>query len=247
MRTQTILKCIVLLAVFATMGCNNKNNRDNRDKVDKDKDRDDKVNVDQKITQRFFPTDSIFIDFQRTWPKFISKSVDLIKPVVARQQQDWRPVIISDCVMSNSAGKVVPEIEISWSEPVVQEKIVRFDIALQSQAFERNYYTTAYPVEVQQRFVIPGISAYVTDTAAMMLTGPALLPKVTQYSQIAIADQQQPSIEGGRTQMLRKTLKIQELGFGLSYKIRMCSFNREVWLPTQEIIFTTPICPVDYK
>jgi len=235
------------------MGCNNKNRRVNADKDRDETRKDDQVNIDQQITQRFYPKDSVFLNFDKTWQKFISRTPELMRPVMQQAQQQWQPLIISDCVYSQDAGHVVPQVEITWTEPEVQERTVRFDIALQSQGFERNYYTTAFPVQAPQRFVIPGISAFVTDTAAILLTGPALLPKVIQFSEQRVTSSpsdtgvQVRSFEptGGRRGLVKKTLKIQELGFGLSYKFRMASFNREAWAPTQEVIFTTPICPMD--
>lgn len=254
MRPHFFWKCFLLLSLLASMGCNNKNKGDNRDTVNQDKNKDDKVNVDQRVTQRLIPRDSVFIDFEKNWTKFISRAPELIRPVMQRPTGPaWEPVIVTDCVYSQEVGGVVPQVEITWTEPQVQqERIVRFDIALQSQGFERNYYTTAFPMQAPQRFVIPGVSAFIRDTAAMLLTGPAVLPKVTQFTEMAITgdtSQQVRTFEpaGVSTALLRKTLKIQELGFGLSYKLRMAAFNREVWQPSREIIFTTPICPMDYR
>jgi hypothetical protein len=125
---------------------------------------------------------------------------------------------------------------------------VRFDIALHFQGFEKNYYTTVFPVENLKRFNIPANSQFLLDTAAVLLTGPAMLPKVIDFHQETIQMPSQPTLKKqGESVMMKQSLRIIDMGPGLSYRIRLCTFNKESWTPTREVIFTTPICPLDIK
>lgn len=215
------------------------------------------VDLGQNVTHNVRRVDSVFLHFEKNWKKFISPAVELTMPVQDNDRnEDWQPLIISDCVFVQEIGAPVPQVEITWQEPINQQENVRFDLALQTEGFQRNYYTTVFPVEKTKRFNIPMRSEFVKDTAATLLVGPAMFAKVIDYQSSVIrgipADSNQQSInknykpEQG-TGFTKKTLRLSELGSGLSYRIRMCAFNNEVWMPTREVIFSTPICPVDIK
>lgn len=211
-------------------------------------DDDDKINLDQDVTHRLRPLDSIFLDFDKNWTKFINRTEVLRRPVrIPKQPEVWEPVIISDCVFSQEAGGAVAQVEISWNEQPV-ERPVRFDLSLHYQGFERNYYTTIYPVKEEERFNLPENSQFISDTAAVLLTGPSMFPKVVAFNTQSLQgqDPSQQQVQGGRD-ITRYTLRLRDMGPGLSYRIRMCTFNQEVWTPTSETIFTTPICPTDNK
>jgi hypothetical protein len=143
---------------------------------------------------------------------------------------------------------------VSWQEAAGQEptaqKPLRFDIALQSEGFQRNYYTTVFPVERLKRFNIPVQSEFMRDTAAVLLIGPPLFPKVTDFRELPTnqqtADTNNPTSPVTR-KISNKVLRLVDLGPGLSYRMRMCTYDGKSWRPTQEVIFNTPICPTDVK
>lgn len=236
---------IVFSVCLTVTACQNKIKRE----------REEEINLEQEVTNRQIPRDSIFFQFEKNWKKFISPLPELTRPVFVEQQEvpTWQPLVITDCVYSQEAGGAVPQVELTWQEPVAQNT-VRFDIALQSQGFERNYYSSVFPVERLKRFSLPLRSELVRDTAALLLTGPAMFPKIVQFSRTAIRvagtdTLGQPQVRNakGANAAAREEVKLRivELGAGLSYKIRKCTFNKESWNATQEVIFNTPICPTD--
>lgn len=207
----------------------------------------DKIDLDQDVTHRLRPQDSIFINFEKNWSKFITQKAELRLPVRTPEEKEiWEPVIIADCVFSPDAGDAVAQVELSWQEPMIEQP-VRFDLTLHYQGFDRNYYTTIYPVEVEERFNIPSNSQFIRDTASVLLTGPPMFPKVIAFNTEPVQIQDQSQQQDKSEQEIRSyTLRLRDMGPGLSYRIRMCTFNQEVWMPTRETIFTTPICPLDF-
>jgi hypothetical protein len=209
------------------------------------------VDLDQEVTTNRFPMDSVFLHFEKNWKKFINSSLELQKPVLQEAVSGWAPIVISNCIYSPELGHNIPVVELSWNESpaqrvpteekqlnqeVTQARNVRFDISLHYKGFERNYYTTAFPATKEERFNIPMASAFIKDTAAVMLTGPTMLPKIAEFKQVMV--------RVNETDMLKKTLKLTELGPGTSYRIRICRYNGQSWAPSSEFIFSTPICPL---
>lgn len=238
----TAVYFIVIICLFS---CGNK-------RVFHDK---DKIDLDQNVTNRNRPMDSVFLHFEKNWKKFISAEQVLVKPVNTDLQDVWEPSIISDCIYSAEAGIYVPYVEFSWNS-IPTQKRVRFDVALHYQGFQKNYYTTVLTAETEKRFNIPGNSTFLNDSSAVLLTGPALFPKVMKFQQEAIQIQDSALLKLNRDSAQqgkqtassdKQVLRLTELGSGLSYKIRMCTFDNEVWKCTQEVMFTTPICPTDMK
>jgi hypothetical protein len=200
------------------------------------------IDLDQDVTNERRPQDTAFLSFEKNWRKFISPAPELLRPVVvAKQPVAWTPIIISDCKFSAEAGGPVAQVEISWQAAPVEQPM-RFDLAVHYQGFEKNYYSTVFPVEEQKRFNLPSNSRFVADPEAMLLTGPSMFPKVVQFKTANLPTTNQVA---ANRNLKAYTLRLRDLGPGLSYRIRMCTFNREVWTPAQTFTFTSPICPND--
>jgi hypothetical protein len=208
----------------------------------------DKINLTQDVTQRRAPEDSVFRHFETTWQKFIDRKEELTRPVLTSNQklpESWEPVIVTDCVRSPESGDVTPQVELTWQSGASQ-KPFRFDIALHYKGFEKDYYTSAFPVAAEKRFSLPSQSKFLQDTAAVLLTGPPLFPRIVSFRAAAVTTPKDAkSRAGAAASTVRNTLRIQDLGSGLSYRIRMCTFDKAAWTPTKEIVFTTPLCPRD--
>ncbi|MGZ5253773.1 MAG: hypothetical protein ACXWV5_06285 [Flavitalea sp.] len=207
----------------------------------------DQIDLDQNVTNRPLPVDSVFLNFERDWKKFISPTQVFLLPIMKEQEETWEPLVFSDCSFVAEAKRNIPQVEIAWNSPPMQSA-VRFDIALHYQGFEKNYYTSVLIGDTQTRFNIPGNSSFVKDTAAVILTGPALFPKVLNFAQQTSASNPAAINQASQqVNMVRNVLRLSDLGPGLSYRIRMCNMVGEQWTPTREVIVTTPICPTDYK
>jgi hypothetical protein len=231
---------------------------------------DDFIDLDQDVTNDIRPKDSIFIDFEKNWQKFISPVQEFTLPVYVPDEQQpevWDPLIFSGCVFSEDAGGKVAQVELQW-QGVAEEKPMRFDISLQYQGFEQNYYTAIMADSSGTRFNIPQNSTFLKNEEALLLVGTPLFPKMMNYSAVAVQldttridyneDQkqevttddsgqviQQDVVQSRDINMVNHKLLLQDLGYGLSYKIRMCTLEKRVWRPTQEYVFSTPICPID--
>jgi hypothetical protein len=212
------------------------------------------VDMEQNATLERFPLDSVFLHFEKTWKKFIDTSAELQKPILERETVVWAPHVRSDCQYSAALGHNIPVVQLIWNEPppagmgaepsvaakavrTADESNLRFDMSLMYKGFERNYYTTAFPVKVKQRFNIPVRSAFTQDSAAVTLMGPSGLPQVSDLKQIIVKIHD--------TTLVQKTLTLMELGPGASYKIRKVVLNGQNWVPSQEFVFSIPICPMD--
>jgi len=239
---MSLFRHLLLFFSFAglSFNCNHRGVSPNRGDVD----------LDQDVTSKHFPQDSTFLHFAQNWKKFINPSLELHKPVLERQVATWTPAVIADCRYSTTAGHNIPVVELSWNEEFppngattemvtgpAATRNLRFDISLNYKGFERNYYTTVFPIARNQRFSIPEISTLVRDTSAVLMTGPSLLPKVVDFQQIRVRVNEK--------EMLKKILHLTDLGPGAAYRIRSCTLNGEAWMPSAEFIFNTPICPVD--
>lgn len=235
----TLFLCFCLLAACVRKG------QLKRDKEDLDR----QIELEQTVTSNVRPKDSIFLNFEKNWVKFISREPVLLRPVNMPQKQEvWNPLVTSDCVFSEGAGAYVPRMYLSWVENDQygdKEPPVRFDVTLQYQGFERNMYTTIYPMKELERFVMPGNSDYIKDTAAVMLTGAALFPKLVSLGREAVqAPVPTDDIKRQVPQpaMKKYNLVIEDLGGGLSYTIRMCRYNGENWVSVKQYVFSTPVC-----
>jgi len=217
------------------------------------------LELEQGITTDIQPQDEIFVDFEANWRKFISPREELTLEVVTQDSDvTWKPLIFSECVFSEGAGAYVPAMTLTWIErsPVSDNAPVRFDVTTHYQGFQRDFYATIFPVAAEQRFNLPSNSALVTNTEAVLLTGPALFPKVVEFSQTSLstgpqtAPQAEPQTEPQTGPVAQATaiggfqyqLKVQDLGPGLAYKIRKCDLVQSEWRTDQLATFSTPVC-----
>jgi hypothetical protein len=225
--------------MIAFMSCRNSNKIGDKDKI----------NLDQNVANTGRFQDSVFLHFEKNWTKFINRSPELVKIVMPPDtvySHRWEPVITADCEYKPEAQISVPVIEISWNEVAVQQPM-RFDVALQYQGFEKNYYTTVFPIEKLNRFNIHLQSKFLQDTAAVLLAGPPLFPKVETFTRQDLPDTPGQVEVQNKTKLVRSTLRLTDLGPGLSYRLRKCTLVEDRWMPSREIIFNIPVCPLDYK
>lgn len=214
--------------------------------------KDNRIELEQTITSTVRPTDSLFIQFDKNWKKLVSQRAELLRPVkfldLNQVKTPWNPLVISDCVFSPGAGANVPQVDISWVEDLNKtgDAPIRVDLALLYRGYENDTYTTVFPVESQKRFNMPLNSKLILDSAAVLIAGVALFPKLTHYSleNLVAATDNTPSVQfQKRAENLKKYhIVLEELGPGLSYKLRVCRFNGEIWQEEKHYVFSTPIC-----
>jgi hypothetical protein len=184
-----------------------------------------------------------------------------------QQRAVWQPVITSECVFSQDAGGYVPQVTLTWIETqapqpgpgitlasqvqqpspsqtqpqqTLDPSKIRFDLALHFQAFERNQFTSAVASDKEKRFNLPSNSNFVTDSSALLLTGPSLFPKVLDFRAEIVRDRD------SNRDVPRNTLVVGDLGQGLAYTLRMSSLGQNQWNETKQVVFTTPNCPQDF-
>ena len=208
------------------------------------------------------PTDPIFIDFERNWRQLISSAPELALPVVRppRPVEDtWDPLFVAECVFSPDAGRPMPQVTLTWNDPIrsgpdviqaqrppaeatapaqaAQTERLRLDLALHFDGFGRNYYSSALSTAAAQRFNLPSNSGLVQDTAAVMTTGAGLFPKLMSFRAEALQDRDSPQ------QFVRRTLVLRDLREALTYRIRLSNFVQDAWNEDRQYVFLTPICP----
>lgn len=243
------------LVVAAVCGCSRDGNAAGRES-------ERGVELDQRVTHDPKAQDVVFKDFSNNWRQFISKAPELALPVVPSPERAplWQPVVHVQCLYSEDAGGTVPQVTLTWNDwsppsssragaltgvktaanaaaPTEPQPATRFDLTLHHDGFARNYYSSGLSTEQLKRFMLPENSALVQDTAAVMLTGPGLFPKLMEF----------------RTQMLterntnrafaQRTLVLRDLNPGLTYTIRRSTLRQHDWGEDGRSAFLTPICP----
>jgi hypothetical protein len=217
---------------------------------------DEKIALEQHVTNEPKPQDAVFNQFPATWRKtVISSSAELTRPVRHIEPKPgepaWAPVVIAQCVFSADAGGMVPQVTLSWNAPVsvapnraqarqegqAPAADLRIDLALHHNGFVRNYYSTVLAADKLQRFKLPSNSALVSDQEAVLLTGPGLFPKLMDF----------------RTEMLQErdtnrpfqkyTMILRDLSQGLTYTIRIDRASGSEWSEERRAVFLTPVCP----
>jgi hypothetical protein len=207
------------------------------------------------------PQDPLFIDFERNWRQFISTSPELALPVIQPQrpvQEPWDPVFVAECVFSPDAGRPMPQVTLTWNDPMgqgpdviraqglpsqqtppqlVEPARMRLDLALHFDGFGRNYYSSSLSTAALERFNLPSNSALIQDTPAVMMTGTALFPKLMSFRAEALQDRDTPR------QFMRRTLVLRDLREALTYRIRLSSFVTDAWNEDRQYVFLTPVCP----
>jgi hypothetical protein len=82
------LKILSLYIVISAVACHGKTNQDKKDNVD----------LGQEVT-RPRPQDSVFLNFEKNWKKFVNAAPELNNPVVREGEgMQWQPLIITDWV-----------------------------------------------------------------------------------------------------------------------------------------------------
>ena len=112
----------------------------------------------------------------------------------------------------------------------------RIDLALHFEGFQRNYFSSNLTTAVTERFTLPANSALVADTEAVLLTGPALFPRLENYTEVVVQDRDT------QRQTRRRTLVLTDLSDGLSYRIRLSGPGQDVWNEDRQYVFLTPVC-----
>jgi hypothetical protein len=256
MHARLIPSCLILICLISISACNSC-----RNKVQPP---DNTVNLGQDVTNDQKPKDPIFIDFEKNWRKFISPLTELALPVVARKEGEPKevgePIIQSECVFSADAGGMVPQVTLTWNEtsgsasepaasrarqkrpqePPAASSNVRFDLTVHFKGFERNFYTSSLPTEKNKRFNLPSNSALVGQPEAVMISGPALFPKLMDYRTEILQDRET------RREVKKQTVVLRDLSPGLSYTIRLSTLGENRWNEQRVVVFLTPVCPKSF-
>jgi hypothetical protein len=208
----------------------------------------DEIALSQNVTTNRKPEDKVFSDFPNTWRQFINKSAEVLLPVSRPEGvPEWKPQFFSECVFSADAGGPVPQVTFTWNGPVAataprsaEGEKLRFDLGIHYEAFARNYYTTALSDQKLARFQLPANSALISDTQAVLLTGPGLFPKVMDYRLDVLRDRDT------NQQFERHTLILRDLNQGLSYTLRQSRLGKDAWTEAGRFVFVTPVCPTSF-
>jgi hypothetical protein len=212
--------------------------------------RSDRIDLHQNVTNERRPQDKIFNDFEKNWRQFISPSAELALPVVAAKEsrQPWEPDVVPECVSSADAGGLGPQVTLTWTEPAPDTPAsppvgpsgaqgLRLDLALHHEGFARGYFSSILASNTQQRFMLPSNGAIVKDPEAVLLTGPGLFPKLTDFRVEGVQDR----AESRRLE--RYTVVLRELSPGLTYTIRVSRRAGDSWMAVRQSVFLTPVCP----
>ena len=273
-KTMHAISVFLLSAcVLVTFACGRGERRD------RDKD------VTQNVTSDRRPQEKIFVEFDKTWRQFISKAPELALPVLQAEERPeeprWQPHVVSECVFSADAGRLMPQATLTWNEPVdggpdvpiLKQQAIeatrpggpptaqqppapppqapgtpqtpegrqppqrRFDLSVQHDGFERNYFSTALATEKLQRFKLPANSAFVNDEQAVQQIGPGLFPKLVDFNIQPIQDRDTAR------RLEQHTLVLRDLSPGRTYTIRLDRRGPNAWSAEGQFSFLTPLCP----
>ena len=201
------------------------------------------------------PQDPLFINFEKNWRERISQAPELMLPVRkpdAPSRAVWEPIVISECVFSSDVGGLVPQTTLTWNEPagqspnpsvsrvaqqVEQPPRQRVDLAVHYDGLDRNYFSTALSTTPRERFSLPSNSSLVADSPTVLMTGPALFPRLMDFRAEMIQDR-----DTGH-QLRRQTLVLRDLSEGQTYQIRLSSPAKDSWSEDRQYSFLTPACP----
>src|SRR4051812_45567844 len=117
MHLRLFSSLIILLSIILAVACGRTGQVGRVEPAKKD----ERIDLDQNVTTQTKPQDVIFSDFAKNWRKFVSQTPEIVMPVVAlgqRQGPPWEPVVSNECVFSQDAGGLVPQVTLIWNEPV---------------------------------------------------------------------------------------------------------------------------------
>jgi hypothetical protein len=176
--------------------------------------------------------DDLYEDFDGTWRTLVNDRPELSYPVIETEGSAEREAIVAGiCVFAPDAGGRVPSVELSWIDTAAPE---RFDLTVAYQGFERRRFTTAFPVEEGERFLLPADSAYFDDEALIQATGPGIFPRIVRWSRTPLVE-----VPGAEIH----TLVVQQLPEAISVTIRDSVLDGERWVAYGPYSLLTPICP----
>ena len=174
-------------------------------------------------------------DFQNRWRlDFVSHDprldVGVVTPVTPNTLD---PILTSTC----SAIGAAPTIQLTWNEPAdpIAVPDYRLDLTITYQGFERNYYSSAYPVAAGVRFLLPDNSSFMTDEPSILAIGPAIFPIISGYA-----------IERVAPALSRVTLTLDEIGEARDFTLRFSVRQGAAWSETKRTVFLTPVCPTSF-
>jgi len=184
-----------------------------------------------------------------------------------KPQPAWEPLVIPECVFSSDAGRMSAQVTLVWNEAIggviieaprvaragraaappspaaaqstaaAEPASIRFDLGLEHNPFVRNYFSSALATDKLKRFSLPSNSALMTDTQAVLLSGPGLFPKLMDFRAQTLTDRDT------NQQFSRQELVLKDLKQGLTYTIRMSRLAQTQWGDEQQFAFLAPVCP----
>jgi hypothetical protein len=251
--------CAVLISVICIISITACNRGDKLTQGNKDE-----IDLGQDVTSNKKPEDPIFVDFEKNWRNFISQSPEFALAVIPikdkTQKEAWQPLILAECVYSPDAAAQVPQVTLTWNEPVApatpipiprrveqkgeqqpEQKIqepakTRFDLTVHYEGFERNQYSTTLSTDKNKRFNLPSNSDLINQPEAVVLSGPSLFPKLMDFRTENLRERDT------NREFVKKTLVLRDLSPGLTYTIRVAVLGNNQWIEEKEVVFLTPVC-----
>jgi hypothetical protein len=205
--------------------------------------------------------DPILRDFRTNWRQLINSAPEIALPVRVVDRPpaaQWEPIITTQCVFSPDVGGQVPQVTISWNEPIrIVERPgqpaaaqrpgqtapaagapqVRLDLAMFADAFARNQFSSTLSTDVTRRFSLPASSVLATDEEARMRAGPGLFPRLMAFNAETLQDR---DTEASFT---KYTIVLRDLNQSIPYSIRISRLSQGQWSDGMLVQFLTPVCP----
>jgi hypothetical protein len=260
---RVVLISLVLVCLISNTACNRGGQRKEGDNVSLDQD----VTSDKKPKDPIFI--DFQNNWKKFVSPSTQLALPVISPKKEEQPQVvWQPIITSDCVFSQDAGGFVPQVTIIWVETVqappnialarqVQQPLpsplpsqqpqqtldlskTRFDLAVHFDGFDKNQFTSALAADKDKRFNLPSNSAFISNSDALLLTGPSLFPRVMDFKAEMVRDRD------SNREVPRNTLVVRDLSQGLAYTLRLSTLGQNQWNEAKRVVFTTPNCPQDF-
>ena len=260
---RVVLILLILVCVISNTACNRGGQRKEGDKVSLDQD----VTSDKKPKDPIFiDFQNNWKKFVSPSAELALPVISLKKE--EQQQPVWQPVITSQCVFSQDAGGFVPQVTLIWVETPAPQPVpgialarqvqrplpspsqqpqqtldlskTRFDLAVHFDGFDKNQFTSALAADKDKRFNLPSNSAFISNSDALLLTGPSLFPKVMDFKAEMVRDRD------SNREIPRNTLVVRDLSQGLAYTLRLSILGQNQWNEAKRVVFTTPNCPQDF-
>ncbi len=173
------------------------------------------------------PPDPFYDDFPNTWRSLVTTRPELGLPVTEAATLD-DVILVGECTWDERilvGGAAL--VTFAWTDVAPFERI---DLAIGPDGFERGFFTTAYPIVLGDRLLLPSNSAFFQDEERMLQIGGGMFPRV----QTAVATE----LEGDT---IRNTLALREVAGGRAFDARISRLENGRWI-AQRFVFTTPVC-----